>query len=41
MAPGRLGSLPGTVILVGIFFVAFVTYYFANWALLSFVWKVG
>jgi cytochrome c oxidase subunit 1 len=40
-APGRLGNLPGTAILVGIFFIAFVTYYFANWALLSFVWKVG
>ena len=40
-APGRLGGLPGTAILVGIFFIAFVTYYFANWALLSFVWKVG
>jgi len=24
-----------------VFFLAFVTYYFANWALLSFVWKVG
>jgi cytochrome c oxidase subunit I len=40
-APGKLGSMPGTVILVAIFFVAFITYYFANWALLSFVWKVG
>jgi len=29
------------VVLVGVFFLAFVTYYFANWALLSFVWKVG
>ncbi|MDT8436236.1 MAG: cbb3-type cytochrome c oxidase subunit I [Gemmatimonadota bacterium] len=40
-APGRLGPVPGTVILVGVFLLAFVTYYFANWALLSFVWKVG
>jgi len=38
---GRLGQMPGTMILVLIFFVAFVVYYFANWKLLSFVWKVG
>ncbi len=37
----RLGQMPGTMILVLIFFVAFVVYYFANWKLLSFVWKVG
>ncbi|HEX9884856.1 MAG TPA: cbb3-type cytochrome c oxidase subunit I [Longimicrobiales bacterium] len=40
-APGRWGPVPGTVVLVGVFFVAFVVYYFANWALLSFVWEVG
>jgi cytochrome c oxidase subunit 1 len=40
-APGRLGPVPGTVVLVGIFFLAFMLYYFANWALLSFVWMVG
>jgi len=40
-APGKLGPVPGTVVLVAVFFIAFVTYYFANWALLSFVWKVG
>ncbi|RMH18752.1 MAG: cytochrome C oxidase subunit I [Gemmatimonadetes bacterium] len=38
---GRLGVMPGTMILVFIFLVAFVVYYFANWKLLSFVWKVG
>jgi len=38
---GRLGAMPGTMILVFIFLVAFVIYYFANWKLLSFVWKVG
>ena len=31
----------GTYILVGIFLLAFVVYYFVNWKLLSFVWKVG
>jgi cytochrome c oxidase subunit 1 len=40
-APWKIGPVPGTAILVAIFFIAFVTYYFANWALLSFVWKVG
>lgn len=32
---------PGTMILVFIFFAAFVLYYSANWKMLSFVWKVG
>lgn len=32
---------PGTVILTGIFFVCFVVYYFINWKLLSFLWKIG
>jgi cytochrome c oxidase subunit 1 len=40
-APWKIGPVPGTVVLVAVFFIAFVTYYFANWALLSFVWKVG
>jgi cytochrome c oxidase subunit I len=40
-AAGRVGPVPGTVVLVAIFFAAFVVYYFANWALLSFVWEVG
>jgi len=31
----------GTVILVGIFFFCFVLYYFLNWKILSFLWKVG
>ncbi len=38
---GRLGQMPGTMILVSIFMAAFVVYYFVNWKLLSFVWKVG
>jgi cytochrome c oxidase subunit I len=40
-APGNMGPVPGTVVLVAVFFVAFIVYYFANWALLSFTWKVG
>jgi len=37
----RLGPVPGTMVLVIVFMMAFVTYYFVNWNLLSFVWKVG
>jgi cytochrome c oxidase subunit 1 len=36
----RTGT-PGTVVLVMIFFAAFIVYYFANWKILSFLWKVG
>jgi len=36
-----LGQVPGTAVLVIVFLLAFVTYYFVNWNLLSFVWKVG
>jgi cytochrome c oxidase subunit I len=38
---GRLGHAPGTMVLVAVFMVAFAVYYFANWKLLSFVWKIG
>jgi cytochrome c oxidase subunit 1 len=38
---GKLGHAPGTMILVAIFLAAFALYYFANWKLLSFVWKIG
>ena len=34
-------GLPGTMVLVGIFLLAFVVYYFVNWKLLSALWKVG
>jgi hypothetical protein len=29
------------MVLAGVFLLAFVVYYFVNWKLLSFVWKVG
>ena len=32
---------PGTVVLVFIFLVCFIVYYFVNWKLLSFLWKIG
>ncbi len=31
----------GTLVLVFVFLAAFIVYYFVNWKLLSFVWKVG
>lgn len=38
---GRLGPAPGTMILVSVFLAAFALYFFANFKMLSFVWKVG
>ena len=38
---GKFGHAPGTMVLVLIFLAAFAIYYFANWKLLSFVWKIG
>ena len=32
---------PGTVILAFIFLACFVIYYFVNWKMLSFLWKIG
>jgi len=40
-AHGMLGPTPGTMVLVGVFFLAFILYYFTNWKLLSFLWKIG
>jgi cytochrome c oxidase subunit I len=40
VAVHRTGT-PGTLVLVFIFFACFVLYYFANWKILSFLWKVG
>ena len=40
-AHGILGPTPGTMVLVGVFFLAFILYYFTNWKLLSFLWKIG
>ncbi len=40
---GRAGTLyvPGTYILVSVFFVAFVLYYFVNWKYLSAIWPLS
>jgi cytochrome c oxidase subunit 1 len=39
---GSAGTLhvPGTIVLVGIFFIAFVLYYFVNWKYLAEVWPM-
>ena len=34
-------GVKGTVVLIAIFFACFILYYFTNWKLLSFLWKVG
>ncbi len=39
-AAHRRGT-PGSMILVLIFFGCFILYYFANWKILSFLWRVG
>ena len=38
---GWAGPTPGTLVLVGVFFLAFMLYYFTNWKLLSFLWRIG
>jgi cytochrome c oxidase subunit 1 len=45
-AVGHYGSaegvrIPGTAVLVGIFFISFVLYYFVNWKYLSEVWPLN
>jgi cytochrome c oxidase subunit I len=40
-AEGRSKRTPGTLVLVFVFLAAFIAYYFINWKLLSFVWKIG
>jgi len=39
---GSAGTLaiPGTVVLVAVFFTAFVLYYFVNWKYLAEVWPL-
>jgi cytochrome c oxidase subunit 1 len=41
VAAAHQTGTPGTLVLVLIFFSAFILYYFANWKILSFLWKVG
>jgi cytochrome c oxidase subunit I len=36
-----MGPAPGTFVLVFVFLLAFMVYFFVNWKMLSFVWKIG
>jgi cytochrome c oxidase subunit 1 len=38
---GLMGPMPGTVVLVFIFLTTFIVYFFVNWKILSFIWKIG
>ena len=40
-ARGIAGATPGTLVLVAVFLLAFMLYYFTNWKLLTFLWKIG
>src|SRR5690606_35718530 len=41
VASVHLSGARGTMVLVFIFLACFMIYYFTNWKLLSFLWKVG
>ncbi len=41
VAAAHVVGARGTMVLVSIFLACFVVYYFTNWKLLSFLWKVG
>ena len=38
---GIMGPMPGTIVLVFVFLAAFVVYFFVNWKILSFLWRIG
>ena len=38
---GIMGPTPGTLVLAFIFLAAFVVYFFVNWKILSFLWRIG
>jgi cytochrome c oxidase subunit 1 len=38
---GLMGPAPGTIVLVFVFLVAFVVYFYVNWKVLSFLWRIG
>jgi cytochrome c oxidase subunit 1 len=40
-ARGLMGPTPGTIVLVFVFLAAFVVYFFVNWKILSFIWRIG
>jgi hypothetical protein len=40
-ARGIMGPAPGTIVLVFVFLAAFIVYFFVNWKILSFLWRIG
>jgi cytochrome c oxidase subunit I len=40
-APGIMGPAPGTIVLAFVFLAAFIVYFFVNWKVLSFLWRIG
>jgi cytochrome c oxidase subunit 1 len=38
---GIMGPVPGTLVLAFVFLGAFVVYFFVNWKVLSFLWRIG
>lgn len=38
---GLMGPAPGTIALVFVFLAAFILYFYANWKVLSFLWRIG
>jgi cytochrome c oxidase subunit 1 len=38
---GMMGPAPGTIVLVFVFLAAFILYFFVNWKMLSFLWRIG
>ena len=38
---GIMGPAPGTLVLVFVFLAVFALYFFSNWKILSFLWRIG
>jgi cytochrome c oxidase subunit 1 len=38
---GFMGPAPGTIVLVFVFLAVFALYFFSNWKILSFLWRIG
>jgi cytochrome c oxidase subunit 1 len=38
---GIMGPAPGTIVLVFVFLAAFIVYFYVNWKVLSFLWRIG
>jgi cytochrome c oxidase subunit 1 len=38
---GIMGPAPGTIVLVFIFLAVFALYFFSNWKILAFLWRIG